>query len=100
MTKSERFQMAQTHVREQKTFWIHLALFLVAITGMIAFNLIRHPEKLWFQWVLIGWGAGIVLHGFQAYGGGIAMKWEARKIKKLVKQEEEQEASETESSVT
>ena len=100
MTKTERYQMAQTHVREQKAFWIHLGLFLVSITGMITFNLVRHPDKLWFQWVLMGWGAGILLHGFQKFGGGIAMNWEARKIKELLKQDAEKEAAGTKPSVT
>ena len=100
MTKTERYQMAQARVREQKSFLIHLALFLVAITGMITFNLVQNPDKLWFHWVLMGWGAGILLHGFQAYGGGIAMNWEARKIKELVKQDEDKEAARNESSTT
>jgi hypothetical protein len=100
MTTTERYQMAKTHVREQKDFWIHLALFLVANTGIVTFNLVRNPEKFWFHWVLMGWGAGLLLHGFQTFGGGIAMNWEKRKIKELVKQDEEKEAAQTKSSAT
>jgi hypothetical protein len=100
MTETERIQMATKYVRELKEFWVHLAVFLLVNIGLITFNLVNTPDKLWFHWVLLGWGAGILLHGFKVFGGGIAMNWEARKIKELVKQDEEKETAGTKSSVT
>ncbi len=61
--------MADTHVRKQNGFWIHLAVFLVVNAGLITLNLVRSPDKLWFHWVLIGWGAGLLLNGFCVFTG-------------------------------
>ncbi|HYV39332.1 MAG TPA: 2TM domain-containing protein [Gemmataceae bacterium] len=42
--------------------YIHLAIFFLVITALIAVNLATNPERFWFQWPLIGWGAGLGLH--------------------------------------
>ena len=61
--------MADTQVRKQNGFWIHLAVFLVVNAGLITLNCVRSPDKLWFHWVLIGWGAGLLLNGFRVFTG-------------------------------
>ena len=98
MTETERYQMARKQVLEQKDFWVHLAVFLVVNAGLITLNLVKKPGKLWFYWVLMGWGAGLLLHGFQVFGGGVAKKWEERKIQELLKRDEEKEVSPPKSS--
>ena len=35
----------------------------------------------WPVWPLLGWGIGLAIHGFVAYGGG--RDWEAREVEKL-----------------
>ncbi len=52
---------------KQNGFWIHLTVFLVVNAGLITLNLVRSPDKLWFRWVLLGWGAGLLLNGFCAF---------------------------------
>ena len=98
MTKAERYQDAKKHVQKQKEFWVHLAVFVVVNAVLITLNLMKTPDKLWFHWVLMGWGAGLLLNGFQVFGNGIAKNWEARKIQELVKQDEEEEASRSKAS--
>ena len=98
MTKAERYQDAKKHVQKQKEFWVHLTLFLIVNAILITLNLAKTPDKLWFHWVLMGWGAGLLLNGFQVFGNGIAKNWEARKIQELVKQDEEEEASRSKAS--
>ena len=98
MTKAERYQDAKKHVQKQKEFWVHLAVFVMVNAGLITLNLMKTPDKLWFHWVLMGWGAGLLLNGFQVFGNGIAKNWEARKIQELVKQDEEEEASRSKAS--
>jgi len=89
MTDTDRHQMARKHVRKLKDFWIHLVAFLVVNAGLMTLNLVKQPDKLWFQWVLLGWGAGVLLHAFLAFGSGIGKNWEERKIKQIVKRDEE-----------
>jgi hypothetical protein len=100
MTETGRYQMAKKQVREQKDFWVHLAVYLVVNTGLITLNLVNAPDKLWFHWVLMGWGAGLLLHGFQVFGGGFAKNWEEKKIKEIVTRDKGRETSPPKSSAT
>ena len=100
MTKAERYQDAKQHVQKQKEFWVHLTLFLIVNAILITLNLAKTPDKLWFHWVLMGWGAGLLLNGFQVFSHGYARNWEETKINELVKQDEEKEAARTKSSTT
>lgn len=53
---------AEAETRVKLLFWIHLAVYFVAITGMAYLNYTQTPNKKWALWVALGWGAGIVLH--------------------------------------
>jgi hypothetical protein len=44
-------------------FSIHLALFVVVVGALAALNLWRNPDRIWFVWVLAGWGIGLAAHG-------------------------------------
>ena len=43
-------------------FYIHLTVFVLVNALLVGVNLLTSPEHLWFQWPLIGWGLGILLH--------------------------------------
>lgn len=100
MTDTDRYQMAAKRVQKLKEFWIHLAVYVVVNAGLVTLNLVKQPDKLWAHWVLLGWGAGLLLNAFQVFGGGMATKWEEKKIKELVKRDEEKEAARLKSSAT
>jgi hypothetical protein len=97
MTDTDRYQVAQKQVQKLKEFWVHLAAYVVVNAGLATLNLVQTPDKLWFQWVLMGWGAGILLHSFQVFGGGLAKNWEEKKIQELVKRDEAKEAARSKS---
>lgn len=100
MTETDRHQRIRNQVQKLKEFWIHVAMFVVVNTAIITFNVMKQPDNIWFHWVLMGWGAGILLHCFQVFGDGVASNWEERKIKELEKQDEEKEASRSKSPTT
>lgn len=54
---------AEAGARVNLLFWIHLAVYILAITGMGVLNYLQTPDKLWAVWVAFGWGAGVALHG-------------------------------------
>jgi hypothetical protein len=54
----ERTEAARPRIR----FYIHLVAFVVVNALLVAINLVGSPEHLWFQWPLLGWGLGILLH--------------------------------------
>jgi len=61
MEKQDQVQSTAA-VRPRKGFYIHLAAFVVVNALLLVINLLASPEHLWFQWPLIGWGLGILLH--------------------------------------
>lgn len=42
-----------------RAFVIHLSIFVVVVGLLAALNLYRDPQKIWFIWVLAGWGIGV-----------------------------------------
>ncbi len=48
---------------ELRVFLIHLAAYVIVTALLAAINLWFAPEKLWFIWVLLGWGIGVAAHG-------------------------------------
>lgn len=68
MAREERRQRPPRPVPTPKMFWIHLAIFLAVNAGLITLNLVRSPDKYWFQWVLLGWGAGLLLNAYRVFG--------------------------------
>lgn len=57
-----------THAQAERqvwlAFWIHLAVFVLVTAGLAALNLSRSPDQLWFHYIAVGWGLGVVMHGF------------------------------------
>lgn len=47
--------------------YTHSVIFMIVNAGLTAMNLVRNPDRLWFYWPLIGWGAGLVLHAWIVY---------------------------------
>jgi hypothetical protein len=52
-------------------FRIHALVFFLSIGLMAVINVAIGPPY-WFQWPLLGWGAGVVFHWFFAVGPGSA----------------------------
>jgi hypothetical protein len=52
--------MSQNHA--MRAFVIHLSIFVVVVGVLAAINLYRDPQKIWFIWVLAGWGIGVAAH--------------------------------------
>jgi len=58
---------AEAENRAQLGFWIHFAAYVIVISGLAALNLTRNPDKLWFLWVLGGWGIGVAAHALSFF---------------------------------
>ena len=93
MEDQERYERARKRVEEIKGFYVHLAVFVLVNIGLFLLNIISSPETYWFYWPLIGWGIGLVAHGFGVFGltGILGSDWEEQKIKKLMEKERERE---------
>lgn len=62
-------------------FYIHLTVYLLVNSLLLAINLQTSPERLWFFWSLCGWGVGIVCHGLSVFvGPGIMQRMTEREL--------------------
>lgn len=77
-------QLALSHVRKLKGFYLHLAQYVVIIGALLVFNLIKSPHKLWVIWPALGWGIGVLAHAvavfevFPFFGA----EWEKKQVEK------------------
>jgi hypothetical protein len=55
---------------QDRGFRFHLILYVAVNLLLIVLNLTLSPNKLWFYWPLLGWGIGIIAHGFSVYRQG------------------------------
>jgi hypothetical protein len=84
MNETKLHEEAKEYVHKLKGFWIHLAVYVIVNASLTLLNLVSRPEKLWFYWVLIGWGAGLLAHALLVFGGGLGKNWEQRKIAEVM----------------
>ncbi|HEU4475977.1 MAG TPA: 2TM domain-containing protein [Methyloceanibacter sp.] len=54
--------------KKTRSFAVHLFAYLATVLILFFVNLTVTPQAWWFYWVALGWGAGIVAHGWCALG--------------------------------
>jgi len=86
----QRYDRAVKRVKELKEFYIHVGVYLIVNAGLFGINMLSSRDSLWFYWPLLGWGIGVVIHGFSVYAerGIFGRQWEERKAKDLMAREE------------
>ena len=87
--ESEDYKRAKNRVEEIRGFWSHCAVFIIINLGLLIINLITSPHDYWFYWPLLGWGIGLIAHGFHVFGarGIFGKNWEEQQIKKYMDKE-------------
>ncbi len=75
---------AMKQVRKLRGFYIHLTQYVIVCSFLALVNLITHPQKLWFQWPMLGWGIGVLAHGLSISSGHrfsfFGAEWERKQI--------------------
>lgn len=71
-------------VRKLRGFYLHLMKYVVVNLGLLAINLIFSPHTLWFYWVMLGWGLGLLSHAFRVFQPVrvLGPDWEKREVEK------------------
>ena len=54
--------------KKTRSFAVHLFAYLATVLILFFVNLTVTPQAWWFYWVALGWGAGIIAHGWCAFG--------------------------------
>jgi hypothetical protein len=88
----ERYQAARKKVKEIKGFYANLVSYILVISFLTFINLKYTPEHLWFYWPMLGWGIGLLFHGFGVFNlvPFFGNDWEEKKIKELMDKEKQQ----------
>jgi len=88
-TQEEKYNQALKRVRVRKGFYINLINYVIINIVLAVINFITNPDHLWFYWVTIGWGIGIIFHAFSVFGVGgyFGDDWEKRKTQELLEKE-------------
>ena len=85
----ERYFKAKKQVEEIKGFYGNLTAYIVINIFFLILNLKTSPEHLWFFWPMLGWGIGVIVHGFKVfnYMPFLSKNWEDKKIKEFMEKE-------------
>jgi hypothetical protein len=54
--------------RKARSFTVHFFAYLATVLILLLVNITVTPKAWWFYWVALGWGAGILAHGWCAFG--------------------------------
>ena len=91
----DREGAARRYVEHFRAFYVHAAVFAAGMTVIFAVNLLTNLSAgiagewsaWWSVWALIGWGAGIAVHGLVVRLNRPSLSsstWEQRKIDKML----------------
>ena len=82
--KKIQLRVAKKKVKKMKRFYIHLSIFLAVNVVVAAINYKTTPNELWFYWLTLGWGIGILMHYMSVFS---LKEWEERTVKELMEKE-------------
>lgn len=87
MDEEERYKRAKARVEELREFYEHLIVYVIVNIMLVVINLVTSPDTLWFYWVTVFWGIGLIWHAISVYGKQ-DKEWEEKKIKEIMEKEE------------
>jgi hypothetical protein len=85
MTDRREIARAYSRLAAIKGFYIHFAAFALVCAALLAINA-ASGGGWWVQWVVLGWGIGIVAHALAVFSWKPAFigAWEQRKVRQLL----------------
>ena len=86
MDEEESYKRAKKRVGELREFHEHLIAYVIVNLMLVTINLVTSPDKLWFYWVTIFWGFGVIWHAISVYCKR-GKNWEEKKIKEIMEKE-------------
>jgi hypothetical protein len=90
--KYDDYMRAKKHVKEVKSFYIHLIVYLV-VNAFIILNILRNidPEEfnIWIFSTAFFWGIGLMFHAYGVFGKNLLFnkEWEERKIREFMEKD-------------
>lgn len=70
-------------LRQRFKFYRHLVIYSVTNLLLVIINLNNDGSAIWFHYVLLGWGIGLISHAYRVF----FRDWENHLMERLVKKE-------------
>jgi hypothetical protein len=81
------YRRAAVRAAMQLAFYRHVMIYIVVNALLVAVNLLKDPHHLWFQWGLLGWGIGLLVHGLNVY----SYRWFGSRREQMIQRELERQ---------
>lgn len=62
MDDNELYEKAEKRVDEKIGFYHHLYSYITVNIILLVINLLTTPNDLWFFWITLFWGIGVISH--------------------------------------
>jgi hypothetical protein len=77
------YRRAAVRATMQRAFYHHVMIYVVVNVLLAGLNLLKNPNHLWFQWVILGWGIGLLAHGLNVY----SYRWFGSRREQMIQRE-------------
>ncbi len=67
MTDQEKYDIARKRAKGKLEFLNHAIVYVVINVLLFGINYFTSPEYFWAIWSLMGWGAGLTIHGLVVF---------------------------------
>jgi Na+/melibiose symporter-like transporter len=97
--QDQRYKEARNRVNELRLFYRNLMTYLIINVVLVIINLVTNPDHLWFYWVTIFWGIGMLFHAMSVFLGKgqlLGREWEEKQIKKIMDRQKPASEEDTE----
>jgi 2TM domain-containing protein len=81
------YRRAAVRAAMQIAFYRHVMIYIIVNALLVAVNLLKDPNHLWFQWGLLGWGIGLLVHGLNVY----SYRWFGSRREQMIQRELERQ---------
>jgi hypothetical protein len=81
------YRRAAVRATMRQAFYRHVMIYIVVNVLLVAVNLWKDPSHLWFQWGMLGWGIGLLVHGFNVY----SYRWFGSRREEMIQRELERQ---------
>lgn len=85
MEHSPAYFAARRHVERRIGFVVHLVAYVAVNSGLLLFNFLVVPTRIWSVWPLLGWGIGLLFHGLAVFLRAPGTTWKERMIEQELK---------------
>ncbi len=89
------YAQATRRAKSLRNFYTNVITFAAVNIGLFVINIVTSPGSLWFYWVTIFWGIGLLFHALDVFtfrGRYLGKEWEKNKAKEIIEKDKQRKA--------